>query len=111
MALKSEKLDRRITIQRYGITYNADNEPIEAWAPLATVWASVNYVSDGEKVRAAEVGASITVRFQIRYSSDVADVDAKDRVLFEGDVFDISGVKPLGRREGLEISAAAAADE
>jgi len=109
--MRSERLDRRITLQRYGITYNSDNEPIEAWSDLATVWASVNYVSDGEKVRAAEVGASIAVRFQIRYSSTVADLNAKDRVLFDGDVFDIEGVKPLGRREGLEISAAAAADE
>jgi len=104
-------LDRRITIQTYAITRNADNEPVEGFTDLATVWASVNYVSDAERVRAAEVGASISVRFQIRYSATVAGIDAKDRVVFEGKTFDISGVKEIGRREGLEISAAAAADE
>lgn len=105
------KLDRRLTLQRYGITYNEDNEPVEGFADLATVWASVQYASDGERVRAAEVGATITIRFQIRYSSTVASVNPKDRVVYDGKVFDISAVKELGRREGLEISAAAAADE
>jgi len=109
--MRSEKLDRRIAIERYSVTYNDDNEPTEAWASLATVWASVQYASDGEKVRAAEVGATISVRFQIRYDSTWADVNAKDRVIYEGKTFDIVGVKELGRREGLEISAAAAADE
>jgi SPP1 family predicted phage head-tail adaptor len=109
--MRSEKLDRRITIERYGVTYNDDNEPTEAWAALATVSASVQYASDGEKVRAAEVGATISVRFQIRYDSTWADVNPKDRVIYEGKTFDIIGVKELGRREGLEISAAAAADE
>lgn len=109
--MRSEKLDRRITLQRYGVTYDSDNQPIEGFTDLATVWASVQYVSDGERVRAAEVGASITVRFQIRYSSTVAVVNPKDRVVYGGKTFDISGVKELGRREGLEISAAAAADE
>lgn len=109
--MEAGKLDRRITLQRYGITYNADNEPIEGFADLATVWASVQYASDGEKIRAAEVGATISIRFQIRYSSTVAGINPKDRVIYDGKTFDISGVKELGRREGLEISAAAAADE
>ncbi len=109
--MRSEKLDRRITLQKYGITYNADNEPIEGFTDLATVWASVQYASDGERVRAAEVGATITIRFQIRYSSTVAGVNPKDRVVYDGKTFDVSAVKELGRREGLEISAAAAADE
>jgi len=111
MALWAGALDRRITLQRYGVTYNADNEPIEAWSTLATVWASVQYASDGEKARAGQVGAVVSVRFQIRYSPTVAEVDAKDRVAYEGKSFNIAGVKELGRREGLEISAMATADE
>jgi phage head-tail adaptor, putative, SPP1 family len=104
--MEAGKLDRRITLQRYGITYNQDNEPLEAWEDIATVWASVAYVSDGEKIRAAQVGASVTVRFQIRYSSLVADLSAKDRVRFDGHIFDLSGVKPLGRLQGFELTAA-----
>lgn len=109
--LNAGALDRRIALMQYGISYNADNEPIEGYTTLATVWASATPVSDGEKVRAAEVGASISMRFQIRYSSTVASLNPKDCVVYDGKTFDISGVKEIGRREGLEISAAAAADE
>lgn len=105
------KLDRRILLQRYGISYNADNEPIEGFTDLATVWASVQYASDGEKARAGAVAATVSVRFQIRWSTAVSTVNPKDRVAYDGKVFDIVGVKELGRREGLEISAAAPADE
>lgn len=105
------KLDRRISIQRYGISYNADNEPIEGFTDLATVWASVQYASDGEKARAGEVAATVSVRFQTWWSTAVSTVNPKDRVAYDGKVFDIVGVKELGRREGLEISAAAPADE
>jgi len=109
--MKAGKLDRRITLQRYAITYNENNEPLETWTDFATVWASANPVSDGERIRAAEVGATISMRFQIRYSSQVDALNPKDRVRFDGRIFDISGIKELERREGLEISAAAAADE
>lgn len=109
--LNAGKLDRRITLQRYGITYDADNEPVEGFTDLATVWASVQYASDGEKARAGEVSAIVSVRFQIRWSSAVSTVNPKDRVAYDAKVFDIVGVKELGRREGLEISAAAPADE
>lgn len=109
--MRAGELDRRITLMQYGISYNADNEPIEGFTPLATVWASAKPVSDGEKVRAAEVGATITMRFQIRYSSTVAVLNPKDCLVYQGKVHDISGVKELGRREGLEISAAAPTDE
>lgn len=110
--MRSEKLDRRIILQRYGRTFDADNQPIEVWTPDAgPVWASVQYVSDGEKSRAGEVAAIVSVRFQIRWSTAVATVNPKDRVAYEGKVFDIVGVKELERRQGLEISASAPADE
>lgn len=109
--MQSGKLDRRITLMQYGITYNGDNEPVEGFTPLATVWASATPVSDGEKVRAAEVGATISMRFQVRYSSAIAVLNPKDCLVYGTKVHDIFGVKELGRRDGLEISAAAPADE
>lgn len=108
--LNAGDLDRRITLQQHGLTRNADNEPIVGFTTLATVWASVEYTSDVEKVRAAQVGATVSVRFQIRYSNAVKGIDAKDRVIYQDKTFDIVGVKELGRREGIEISAVASAD-
>lgn len=110
MEMRSARLDRRITIQRATYTQNGLGEQIPTWNTLATVWAEVMPVSDGERIRAMEVSAEITTRFRIRYSSTVASVNPKDRVAYDGRVYDIVGVKELGRRGGLEITANARAD-
>lgn len=89
------------------MTTNALNEQVATWSTIATVWASANPVSDGERLRAGETIADRMVRFQIRYSPDVADVDPRDQVVFDGRTYDISGVKEIGRREGLEITGTA----
>lgn len=105
------KLDRRITIERFTTTRDAFNNPIETWAPLVTRTPAAKLdIRDSERWTAQEVGAEITTRFQIRYSSVVADVNPKDRVLYDGKTYGIVGVKEIGRRDGLEITAAARAD-
>jgi SPP1 family predicted phage head-tail adaptor len=109
--MKPEKLDRRVTIQRFALTRGPNNEPVETWSDLATVWASKADVSDGEKLRAAQVGSVLTTRFVCRWSSDIQDVNAKDRLRFDGKTFDVVGVKEIGRHEGIEITAARASDE
>jgi len=108
--MKAGRLDRRITIMRASLSANALNEHEETWLDIATVWASKEDISDSERIRAQEVSAEITTRFQIRHSSAVADVNPKDRVRFEGRVYDVYGVKEIPYRAGLEITATARAD-
>jgi SPP1 family predicted phage head-tail adaptor len=105
--MHSGKLDRSIVLQRASITINAFNEQISTWATLATVWASYSPISDAEKARASETTSDIVARFQIRWSATVASLDSRDQVVFDGRTWDITGVKGLSRREGLEITAAA----
>lgn len=108
----SGPLDRRITLERF--TYTTDpgsGEQIKVWSTLAVVSASKLDVSDSERVAAAEVSASITTRFQIRWDSDWSGLNPKDRLTYAGRVYDIEAVKEIGRREGLEISAAARTDQ
>jgi SPP1 family predicted phage head-tail adaptor len=107
MALQAGDLDRRITIERFTETRDPFNNPVKSWAPLATVWASRADVSDSERLAAQEIGAEITTRFRIRWSRALSDVDPKDRVRFDGRLYDIVGVKEIARREGLEITTAA----
>jgi SPP1 family predicted phage head-tail adaptor len=104
------KLDRRIVLQRPTVTADETGQEVATWATLSTVWAAKLNVSDGERMAASEVAAQIDLRFQIRWSTTVADLNAKDRLTFEGRIFDIVGTKELGRREGIEISASARAD-
>lgn len=100
-----------ITIQRATITQDAGSgENVETWATLATEYAEMLPLSDGERVKAAEVSAEITTRFRILYSPLVATVNPKDRLSFAGKTWDIWGVKPIGFNEGIEITAAARND-
>lgn len=108
--MQGGKLDRRITVERFGTTYNEFNEPTSGWTKLGTRWASKNDVSDGEKLRAAQVGASVATRFQVRYDSLTKSLTAADRLTCEGREYAIVGLKELGRREGIEITAATGID-
>lgn len=109
--MRAGQLDRRITIEREEQVGTTDfNEPIMDWAELATVWASRHDVSAREAFRAQEVGAELTTRFVIRYSQQVADVNPKDRVVFDGRTYNITAVRDVGRFEAREIDAVARAD-
>ena len=111
MPLAAGKLDRRITIQRATITRDAYNEAVQTWADLATVWASYEPVSDGEKFRAGERASAISARFVIRHSSTVADVNPADQLIFKGQVHQILGVKEAeGRGVGIEITTVTRSD-
>ena len=112
MPLFAGDLDRRITFVK---RMPGEKDGLGAQAlrdvPMRPVWASVKFVSDGERMQAMQPSSTITHRFQVRYSTDVAKVDARDAIQFGGMTFEIVGApKELGRREGLEFSATARAD-
>jgi SPP1 family predicted phage head-tail adaptor len=108
--MQAGELDRRIELRRATTVTDATGGETRTWFAIATVWASKQDVRDAERVRAQEVGATITTRFQIRWSSDVADLDASDELVCEGRTYAIEAVKEIGRRDGLEITAAARAE-
>ena len=108
--MEAGKLDRRVTLQPRLLTKDGFNADVESWPDGLTVWASYEPVKDGERLRAAETAATITARFQIRWSPDVVGLSEIDRLSFDGRSFDIVAVKEIGRREGLEISATARAE-
>ncbi len=115
-------LDRLITIQRKTLTQSGSGEPIETWVTITG--CERRHASKPLPVRADErlanpaILATEQVTFRIRYSSNVADLNAKDRIIYpaldEGSppsmpadarIYDIISVSELGRREGLQIVA------
>ena len=109
--MDSGALDRSLILRKRTVANNTLGEPVETFTDLATVRASKTDISDGEKVRAQQVGAEITTRFQIRWSVNWSDLNPKDRVTCDLREYEIVGVKELGRREGIEITACARADQ
>lgn len=101
------KRDRPLTIRRNTPTTDDFGGEVDAWSDLAEVWASKEDVSDGERARAQQVGASITTRFQIPALEGGDRPSVKDHVVCEGLTYQVVGVKEIGRRAGWEISAVA----
>lgn len=105
--MEAGKLDRTITIERPFVTLDGFGGQVTTWSPIATAWAAVMPVSDGERWRAGEVAAHITHRFQVRWG---LGVEVTDRIVYEGRTYEIAAVKEIGRREGQEITASARAE-
>ncbi len=105
-------LDRRIIIERATVAPDDFNEPVETWSTLATVYANAADVSAGEGYRAQEVGAQISTRFTVRYSTTTATVTPTDRISFKGRIYNITEVreKTGTRNRWIEIDAAARSD-
>jgi SPP1 family predicted phage head-tail adaptor len=104
------ELYRKISIRRASLAANAFNEQVATWVVIAEVRAKVTPVQDGERLRAGETLASRMSRFIVRWSKLTRTIDPTDRVMFEGREYDINGVKEIGRREGIEITATARAE-
>lgn len=102
-------LDRRITLRRKTVT-NTGLGMTEAWADLGTVWASRKDVSDGEKAAAGKLQSTVAARFIIRSSDLARGLTPKDALVEGGRLFEITGIKELGRRDFLEITAEARLD-
>jgi len=106
----AEDLKWPITLQRALKTRNGFNEEVDDWIDIATVGAKVTDATAGESYRAQEVGAQISARFVIRWSPEVADVAADDRVLFNCRPYNITAVREFERGQWREIDAVARAE-
>jgi len=103
-------LDRRVTIERWGAKTNEFGEDIVEWLHVATVWASAEDIRDSERYRAQQVGSDVTTRFRVRWRYSIEQLNPKDRIIAGGRYYNVTAVKQIGRREGLEITAAARSD-
>lgn len=111
MDLNVNKMDRLISILRAQVSKDEFNADILTWVPLVSeIWAEASPVNDAERLRAGEVLSSKQYRFRIRYSPEVCNIDPRDRVSYDGRIYDINGVKEIGRREGFEITATSRGD-
>ena len=101
------RLDRRITLQRKTVTQDEYGQEIETWTDLATVWAEKRDMKGSERWQAQQKVAEVETTWRIRWRDGITPLDR----LLDGDqVYDVTGVAEIGRREGLEITASARAE-
>lgn len=108
--MRAGKLDRRLTIQRRTETSrNGYNEPVYDWADLATVWAQQRPERGAERFTAGQVNGAAVMTFHIRWLEGLTE---KDRLVYEGQVFEIvAPPREIGRRVVHEIDAVARQDQ
>lgn len=108
--MQAGRLDTRVQFRRAAMVDDGFTKR-EVFADHgAPVWASRKDVSDAERVAAAQVAATITTRFQVRWSKFTAGLTPRDRLMCGGREYDITGIKEMGRMQALEITASARSD-
>ncbi|MBI6630710.1 phage head closure protein [Pontibaca sp. S1109L] len=111
--MNAGKLDRRVQFRR-AVLVDDGYGSVQEWHDHGDpIPAAKRDVSDAEKWQAAEVSASITTRFTVRWNSFTSDLDPKDRLICEGRDYNIVGIKetPERRRRMLELTCVARADQ
>jgi head-tail adaptor len=100
--MRAGQMDRLITLQ--GVT-TADTDSgavTETWSTVATFRAQLVSAAVEELQRDMGNSTEIAVTFRTRWFRDVR---LSDRIVFGVQVFNITQIKEIGRRRGLEIKA------
>jgi SPP1 family predicted phage head-tail adaptor len=106
--MRAGKLDRRLTLQRQVLVETPPfNERVPTWVDVAEVWAQQRPNRGAERFSAQEINGEAVMTFHIRYRTDVT---VKDRIAFEGRLWNILDVREIGRRVVTEIDAVARAE-
>lgn len=87
--MKSEELNKRITLQILEILTNENGFEIETWVDFRDLWASVANLHGREYFEAAAVQAEKTVKFMIRCTDEI---DTSMRILFKGKQYNITSI-------------------
>ena len=110
--MDSGKLDQRITLQSKAVARDAMGGEIITWTDQATVWAAADVLQGREYFNAEKQQSEITIRFRIRFRSDVTSAW---RVAWRAKFYDIvdvievryttEGRQPLPRKSEQHLMA------
>lgn len=97
------KFDRLITLLRdFEIGRDQFDQPITEPRPVAKFWGEKIHKQEDERFAAEQRYALRTVTFRAYW---IDDIRSTDRLECDGALYDVKGVRELGFREGVEISA------
>ena len=109
--MRAGRLDRRITIQTKVVTQDDFGGEVVSWATLAEVYAEKIENRGAERFAAQQVVGAAIMTFRFRWSEVVKAVTVTHRITFDGREFDITAVREIGRREGIEVDCAARSED
>jgi head-tail adaptor len=104
--------DRFVTIEQLTESVADSQYPVETWATLSTAWMYKRDASMTERFKAAQVSAAFDTQWEMDYRGEMdpdrVDVPKTRRLRYLDRVYDITGARVIGRREGIELLTLAA---
>jgi SPP1 family predicted phage head-tail adaptor len=99
--MRAGSLDRLIEIQRRTTGLDLYGSVIDTWTTVATMRAQLlkNATDDREGARGHATDAVLT--FRMYY---FASLSLNDRLLYEGQQYEITGITEIGRRVGMDLT-------
>ncbi len=99
--------DARILIQRPTDVIDGQGSVTQTWASLASCWAKTKPTASAETANGNERSASAGMAFTVRYQSLLEDLTTKDRVNWDGMLYDILTADPMPPARPVEIQITA----
>lgn len=120
--MRAGVLDRLIDIEQATVTQDSAGQPVETWTKLVSnVPAGYKPISGTERYTGEQFAAFEQVEFLVRWSTKLATLNPKHRVIYPAGaggtsppkehIYDIMAAPELGRREGIRIMAARRPEE
>lgn len=105
-------MDRRVVIERATVIEDGYGAETQSWSLLIECAASRSDVKDFERMSSDRITATLSARFVIRSTPVTRQITAQDRLLHDGHVWELLGVKEasIGRARFLELTAQRMAD-
>jgi SPP1 family predicted phage head-tail adaptor len=108
--MRAGLLRHRLQLQRVDGTPDSFGQPGTEWGTYATVWGSIEPLVGRERFTAQQVQAEVTHKVVMR-ANGAPDVRAKDRVVFEGRVFNILGPALNLAERGISLTLMVAEEQ
>ena len=94
------EMDRLVTIQlASGSAQDAYGDEQLTWVDVANVWAKIEWGVGAEGEDASQITNHEKVTFTMRYRT----LDAKNRISYDGQYYDIESIGQLGRKRFLKV--------
>jgi len=103
MADHAGEKNRQIIIESLSVARGSFNEVAETWSTYATCWAKKEDIGGRERFQAARELAVREARFYVWWRSGLTE--GTYRINEGGTIWDITGIREIGWREEIEITA------
>ena len=96
------RLDREIELQQASLSNPDDGwrERVPTWTTTATIWATRKDKTTTEGDENFQRVAKVVTEWTIRHTDEVSE---QNRVKYGGEFYYITGIREIGRREGLVL--------